>query len=659
MAIARIKKIRILAHNSIKEQLVLFLQEKGRVEIVGVKEQAAGGKIIAPGGILDKELQRLSSVLDFISAYEPKGGAVESLLKKRPLIKRGELSNIVKNFDYAGVCAEAERISTRIREINAELAKLAVDFVQVKAWLPLDAAFEELSPSKETLCNIGTIPHKGFETLSQQLKEQKLPFCAEEIAQTTAAKYVFLIYLKTDGSKISNLLRECNFSYAFFPSLKGTPRQVLNRIQTTIDGLREERRRLEENIHWLLRDKYRLMAAYDYYLNQKRRLDIEREFLNTQSTLLVEGWIPLKEIESLSRGLEGKFKDIYIETLEPLPGEDVPTVLENKSPVEPFETVVDLYGKPLYSGMDPTPCMAPFFALFFGVCLTDAAYGVIIMSGALFALWRMKLGIAGRKFVKLFFYGGLGALLAGALTGGWFADIIDKAGALAFLRPIRNSMMLFDPLKDPLKFLIIALVLGFLHISFGVALKIFKDFNARNFKTAFLLDIPALAIQASLTAVVAASFGVLPKTIIPFLGAVLCVSAASVIIYQWLINKGLTMKLFWSVFGLYGIVAGNFLADTLSYSRLFALGLATGLMAMAVNEISQMLLKVPYAGILLGSLLFIGGHAFNIAINVLGGYVHTSRLQYLEFFGKFFEAGGRTFKPFKTQARYTVLAEEV
>ncbi len=174
-----------------------------------------------------------------------------------------------------------------------------------------------------------------------------------------------------------------------------------------------------------------------------------------------------------------------------------------------------------------------------------------------------------------------------------------------------------------------------------------------------MLDLPTLLVQTGLLLLVLVSAGILPAGLLRFVLGLLITAAMGVIYYQWTSNREISLKIFWSVFGIYSIITGNFLADTLSFSRIFALGLTGGLLGMAIN--TMLLPSAPvrglagFVGLAVASLALCAGHLINLAISVLGAYVHTSRLQYLEFFTKFFESGGRQFKPFKLENKYVFL----
>jgi V/A-type H+-transporting ATPase subunit I len=232
------------------------------------------------------------------------------------------------------------------------------------------------------------------------------------------------------------------------------------------------------------------------------------------------------------------------------------------------------------------------------------------------------------------------------MTGAWFGNLLDKN---LFIKSIKDRIMLFDPLKQPLNFLFLSLALGFSQITFGIFLRFFKELKNNLYFQAFFLQLPSILLQISLLILAFIFLKIFPKRILPIAGFVFILSSLLIILYQFKSQKEFVLKVFWSIYSLYGIIAGNFLADTLSFCRIFALGLTTSLLATAINEIYFIL-----PGILKTILIpaFILAHILNLGINLLGAYVHTSRLQYLEFFTKFFESQEEAFKPFKREFNF-------
>jgi len=322
--------------------------------------------------------------------------------------------------------------------------------------------------------------------------------------------------------------------------------------------------------------------------------------------------------------------------------------------------VTELYGHPVHNGIDPSPLLAPFFVIFFGFCLTDAAYGIILTILCFAVLRKMRLAEEMSKFFHLMFYCGVSTIILGAVTGGWFGDLFDRLPLFFyFLKDFKNFFIIekINPATQPLNFLVLALVLGSIQVFFGLLVNLYYQLKLKNIFFVVFQQIPTIIIQFVLIALVISGIGIISfdKKVSIALFSILGLAMLSIAFTQWKINNAFGEKLFWSIFTNYSIITGNFLADTLSYARLFALGLSTGLMAMAVNEISFLVLKLPYyIGVIPMIIILSAGHLFNIAINMLGAYVHTSRLQYLEFFSKFYVSGGRVFKPFGEIRKYTV-----
>ena len=263
----------------------------------------------------------------------------------------------------------------------------------------------------------------------------------------------------------------------------------------------------------------------------------------------------------------------------------------------------------------------------------------------------------------MFFFSGLATIVVGVITGSCFGDLLERVpfsplkrlwGTIAVLNPVKNA-------DDMMKFFYFALLFGYVQISFGVLLKLMR--GIKDYGIAGLKNFAPFLIQLGLPLWILAFLakkGTLP---ISFLGGfffsslsfLLILALVFVIFRQCVEQKGIFMKLFWSVYSVYGMVVGNLLSDTLSYSRLFALGMTTALLAIVMNQLVSLVLPIPYLGLVLGIVIFCFGHLFNLAINTLGAYVHTSRLQYLEFFTKFYEAGGKAFKPFRIERKYTII----
>jgi V/A-type H+-transporting ATPase subunit I len=316
--------------------------------------------------------------------------------------------------------------------------------------------------------------------------------------------------------------------------------------------------------------------------------------------------------------------------------------------VRPFEFVTTLYGRPVYWEFDPTPFLAPFFIVFFGLCVSDAGYGLILAALTFVFMRKMQPG-GGRKLMQLMFMGGLATTAVGAVTGGWFG--IDPGIMPAWL----GGIVVMNPLEEPMKMLNVVFILGIVQIITGLAIKMVAEFKEGRWLDGildqlvwifFIVFLVPLGYSFILGGEVSADvMGFCQKAA---MGAGLVVVATGA-----RKNPNPIMKALGGVLKLYDIV--GYFGDVLSYARLLALGLATGAIAMAINGVAGMARGIPVVGIVAAIIVLLGGHLFNIAVNCLGGFVHSGRLQYLEFFSKFFEGGGRAFTPFQVEKKYSVV----
>jgi V/A-type H+-transporting ATPase subunit I len=262
---------------------------------------------------------------------------------------------------------------------------------------------------------------------------------------------------------------------------------------------------------------------------------------------------------------------------------------------------------------------------------------------------RLPKGSGARVTLQLLVMGGITSIVIGALTGSWAG--MNLATMPAFIQ----RMMVLDPMADPMAMLNIVFLCGIIHILFGLGIKMAAEFKEGRWLDAVLDEILWMVM---IVALVPLGFkyifgGTVPEGVLAF-----CRPAALVLVVTTGLtggrkNKNPVLKVIGGIPKLYGIV--NYFADILSYARLLALGLATGAIAMAINGVGSMASGMPVIGPVAMVLVLLGGHLFNCAINILGAFVHPARLQYLEFFGKFYTGGGKPFTPFRVERRYSAV----
>ncbi len=477
---------------------------------------------------------------------------------------------------------------------------------------------------------LGTAPADVLTRLRQGLSE-----CAPDSFLITVSgdkelSRIFLLYLAADEIAVQNLLREAAFSAIDFGGLKGTAARNLEELAARQGNLAEEKAAALEELEKLLEHRPRLMAYYDWHENRRARGEALSNLARTEASILLQGWIPAPALPGLQETLARQTETAVVVVREPECGEEYPILLDNRGPVVPYEVVTRLYSLPCKGEPDPTPLLAPFFFIFFGICLSDAGYGALLSLTAFFLARKLKLAGMGKQLVQLLFWGGLSALLFGVLMGGCFGNLIE-------LQPLW-----FNPLDDPMRMLLYCFVLGLFQVYCGMAVQAYRNIKAGQVWDAvfdqgmWYLFLTGLALLAVPGAREIATWGTLA-------------GGAGLVLTQGRSQKGLLKKFFGGLLSLYNVT--GYLSDVLSYSRLLALGLATGVIASAINTMGG-LLAGSIAGAVVMVVLLFGGHIFNLVISTLGSYVHTSRLQYIEFFGKFFDGGGKPFQPFRETNRF-------
>jgi len=661
MAISKITKIDIIGHNSIRESVIELLHKWGVVEINDLRNELTEDFFMESrqGNIFEDRLRKVQYILEFLANFEEKSGFLEGSTQEKLVLDRLELSNILKTFRLEEIYSQCKTLEERFHKLEVERKRLREQRTTLIPWRDLLLNLSDLVDTEKTRVVPGIVPIRSYEKFLGELEKASSLSYWCEVGRDRASVYMVLVFLKEEKDAIAPLVKKYEFQETLLPEVNHSPEEFLARVEREIRETVNREEELKREASSLLRYRAQIMALYDHYYNLHKKEEVRNYLARTSGSFFLSGWIQESKVGWVKKTLEEKYPEIEVTVSPPRKGEKVPVFLENSKAIQPFEVVTDLFGCPAYGSIDPTPYLALFFALFFGLCVTDAGYGIILVIISWFALKKLRMGPTGKRFFRLIRYGGFASIFWGAVTGGWFGNIIDRLPeSFNFLKSMKGAVVVFDPIKNSLLFLVLAVVLGFIQVWTGVTIRLLREIKERDWQNTLFREMPALAIQVSLPLLIAIYlFKVLPPAPVLAIISVGLFSLGSLAIfyYQWTTNKGVLFKLFWCLFGWYGVVAGNSLADILSYLRLFALGLTSGLLASAINEISALISGIPYVGLLLTIVLFVPAHLFNMAINAFGGYVHTSRLQYLEFFMKFFEGGGEIFRPFAEERRYTVI----
>ena len=653
MAVAKMKKASILTLSSLRQDAIDVLQNTAFVELINVHETEGLSEELAQVpvdiGNLELELARARESLRFLDTYHKKAkGFLESFVGSKVIMTRQDFMDAIDGFDLDRLhtlCSEAQK---RLEGIRQERERLVSQQELLNPWqqLPMDLA--QLNDTANCRVVTGYLPKRDWEQALLELQGEAVHM--EPVGQDDQLVYFLVITHKQDEETHSRL-GQLGMTTVSLHEFSGSVAELLRSSKGALEELEADENQVLERVAQLGPDVVQLQFYVDYLNARRQALEANAGVGKTDSAVMILAWCREDDLELLEQKLEEVSSAVAIMAEDPGPDENVPVKLENSSLIEPFEVVTNIYGFPSYREMDPTPLLAPFFFIFFGMALTDAGYGLLLMLLAAVALRKLAIPRSGTKLIRLLWMGGLSTVIVGALTGGWFGDLFEMI-PLAFLQDMRSSITIFDPLDNPLLFLGLALGLGVLQVWFGTIIKMYATFqegywlDALMDHASWIFFLPALGVMAF-----TAEHPTWADTgqWLAITGAVWVMLGSARRQSNWL------LKPFAGVLGLYGIV--DYLSGTLSYARIMALGLATGVIAMVVNQIAALGADIPLVGVVIAVVVLIGGHVFNLAINTLGSFIHSGRLQFVEFFTKFFEGSGRGFKPFRAETEFVHIEE--
>jgi len=658
MAVCKVKKVNIFTHIELKNKIIEELHKVGCVQIIDVTSKLKALGLLEFNEINDIEsnyaLAKVKYCIDFLSNFKDKSKKSDkSLATPDKVYDYKKLSSLFFQYDYQKIYEKCIELEGNLKILKTRENHLKNIQEQLEEWKELDLKIEDLEGTKNTEIIAGTLPSKDFVSCSDDLKKIGKEIEINKISEDKKQSKIIILSISEYHSSIKKILSKYNISY-FSPALEfnGTPRSILKDIFKELINIEEKRKLIFAESIKLHKENLWLYIAFDYLSILKNKKDIDKYIKQTKKVIFIEGWVLKKDLDELKNTLYKKFKELEIVFSDPEEGEDIPVALKNNKFVEPFESVTALYGIPKYREYDPTPLFAPFYFIFFGMSLSDAGYGLIIAALSYFALLKFKFEGTIKKFFELFFLGGISTFIMGAIMGSWMGDALNflPKNILFIKTYLIDTVALLDPIKNPMPLLLISLSLGVIQIYTGFIIKFTANIKENKIK-AGLMDQGSwlLLISGILLFVVAsainsfAEFKVITKYII-------WAGLFSIIITQGRSNKSIILKVAGGVLRLYDLI--GYFSDILSYSRLFALGLSTAVLAVVVNNFVMLFKDIPIVGIIVAALVFILGHLFNLVISGMGAFIHSTRLQYVEFFTKFYEGGGTPFKPFKIFTKY-------
>lgn len=651
MAIAPLKKIEVLGHVSERDVVLEFLQREGNVEVIDLKDRSEEYSDFAFGrqSISYKEvteaIERLSYLMSF---FEGLGKTKRSRLGPKPVLRRRELMELLRGFDFAGLHERCRGIESSLKNADKRRMELESRKKELLPWAAMDAPLDAIGETDFTRSALGSIQNEAYDSLREAI--ESVPEAhLEVVGKDKQGVFLVIVYLKVAEEEVTEVLRQHEFVFHHLPHYRGLAEEALKNIASEEERLESQRLAHLEEGKKLLPEEDKVAALMDYFSNLERNESTKDHLLYSEETFFLQGWIKAGDAPAAQRELPERFGTVEVYVSEPSPDDVAPTILENRELVQPFEFLTGIYGYPSYGALDPTPFLSPFFFLFFGFCLGDAVYGLVLVLASLWVLKKLKMGWMGTRFFRLMLYCGISTTVVGALTGSWLGDLFGIPPVLLLIG--------FDPRTQLTTLLNVALVLGIVQVWTGYAVAAYGSLRRGQIKDAILNQGPIFFLLAGLTGIGLAFLGTISTKAMTVSLSLAGFGTLVIISAHGRSQSSIGGKIGFGVLSWYWATSG-YLSDILSYSRLWALGLVTGAMASTLNRIASSLGEmVPVVGILVTLILLVGGHIFTLLVNVLGAFVHSLRLQFVEFFSKFIGSTGRPFRPLSIENRFTVIQE--
>ena len=636
-------RIELVGLNSERKRLIEYLQQCGVVDISDSRYDILQSRETA--GTISQLESNMAQTKAAIELLPKASGGL--------FAKRGEVSaqkygfasgEVSEMLDLVGDILQAKK---SIEKNNDELAALDVEKSTLSAVMSLDVPIG-LKHTRRTALKVGTIDGEWTdEQIWQKLGEFEIEAVHFEILKSTKQQTaIWIMYLEEEEEKLAEFFAEINFA---LPKniTKNEPTERVKEIEARKDELKEGNKRLFEQLSGYAKERENLELFYDKMAIRRDRYRALEKIGISKNAFFISGYLPKSVSGKLEEELSKNFT-VSVSITEPDSSEDVPVAFKNNAFVAPVEGITSDYSMPSANDIDPNPIMAFFYYFFFGMMFSDAGYGLLLMIVCGILGFGKVLDEKKRNTYRMFFYCGVFTTFWGLMYGSFFGDMIATVSKTFGSGKLALSPILVDPVQKPLQVLIMSVVFGVIHILTALAIKFYMTWRsgekwAAVFDTGFwILVLSGIGILAAGTA-----FGI---PIVTNIGKYLAIGAAvGLVLTQGRSSKNPFLKLFNGILSLYDIT--SFVGDVLSYSRLMALGLATGVIASVVNVLGS-LGGNGIVGLIGFIIISIFGHLLNFAINMLGAYVHTNRLQYVEFYQKFYEGGGRKYNPLRFNTKY-------
>lgn len=670
MSVLQMQRISICALKKDRKPILEKLQSMGIMEIsLSLEEDKDFQKMDTMNARMsfEKAAAAADQALDILESYAPVKKSMLSALEGKALVEKAVYQKVTdQKEELLKTANRLYALDKEKAELKANILKLENQIESLKPWLALDVPMN-LAGTKKTALLLGTMPGPaGVEDIFRILAEKASKTEGADvqiIASEPDTVYLAVLCMKTDVREVEEALRSAGFAKPA-QVWENQPAKEKVYLENQIREIKGRISEIEKEIKGEAAVREKLKILSDYYRVRAEKYEVLGQIPQTGRTFVISGYVPKQNAQEVEQFLSVNY-DCVVDVEDLKEGEEMPILLKNNPFSASVEGIVESYGLPHKGEIDPTTIMSFFYVFFFGMMLSDAAYGAIVAAACFIVLKRFpRMGAGMKKSLRLFMYCGISTLIWGILFGGYFGNIVDIVSEKFFGHTVTVPALWFVPLNDPMKLLVYSMLFGVIHLFVGLGIKGYmclRDGKVMDFFCDVVLwfmlltGLILMLLPSDIFASIAQTQIVFPAAVNTLAKVLAIAGAVGIVLMSGRSSKNPGVRIALGAYDLYNVT--GWLSDALSYSRLLALGLATGVIASVINQMGSMMPNNIF-GIIGFVVIFIVGHLLNLAINLLGAYVHTNRLQFVEFFGKFYEGGGRPFNPFKTNTKYTDIKEE-
>ena len=654
MAIVKMSKFDLVIFNSKRAEILKRLQRFKEVNFVDINlsdsedenDEINENKIEGVTKYVNNEelthieerLHQVRSAISLIKKYDVKKTRLRDVIKGNENYTFDELYKKVLSYDWKKISSELNDIGAQYANIKSRISKKYSKYDEIDLWERLDVNPKELKQLKKVNSYLGTVPLKLKGTFIEQISNLSNTYYEElKIVKDEVYYLVISLIEENEAKKLSEVFRDSSFTVANL-DIDAVPQDYKDKLQKEISELKKEKRKLKSKIKSYGEDLADLEAIYEYLQNKKLRITESEKLAQTENTNIINGWIPTAKKDEFEKLIREETDGNYYLSFEEAEKDDetVPIKLKNGKISTNFETLTQMYAYPRYNEIDPTPLFTPFYILFFGMMGADVGYGLVLLLATAITLKIVNLNDSMKKSVKFFFYLSFSVIFWGFLYGSYFGATIPK------------MWRLIDPSSEYNTLLIGSIAFGVVHIFVGLGIKAYMLIrDGKSLEAVYDVLFWYMALAGGIVFLIFKLKNLSP-VVTQVSMWVMILGMAGIILTGGREAKSVGAKLGGGLYSLYGI--SSYIGDFVSYSRLMALGLSGGFIASAINMIAGMIAG-NWAGMIFVPVILVFGHLFNMILSFLGAYVHTSRLMYVEYFGKFYEGGGRPFKDFRTETK--------